>query len=228
LVKSNPENIKKKRIRVDDSTFLKRLVELEENRSALARELNISPAAVVQRLKKLDPDGKRLEMSKAAGVAAGIIHKSFEDATPATTSGVKAISSVGFEHGVQVAADRFKIFDRLVVYCDAIDEIIVQLKLEMEAQRVTPKSKLKPYHVDLACKLVDKAAKLAEVIHRTLKDVSDAKSTTAFFEAAVRVFEKYSPDARRQIYLELSRIGEYEQADFLYTEPESPIKKEGK
>ncbi len=214
MAKQTHGNIKKKRI--DDATFIGRLIELNENKSALARELKISPSAVVQRLKKIDPDGKLLDSAKASGVAAGIVHKAFENAAP-VGSNVKdnAVVRAGFEQGVNVAANSFRVFERLNDYCDTVDEISAQLKKEMSEHMATANAKLKPYHVDLACKLIDKGAKLAEIIHKTRKDVFDMQGTMAFFEAVVRIMAKQIPDVQQQMYLELSQLGAHNEADFL-------------
>jgi DNA-binding Lrp family transcriptional regulator len=191
------------------------LVELGENKSELAREMGVTPSAISQRLKKLDPGGKKLEAAKAGGLAAGIVHAAFGQGENG------AVAQVGFESGVRVAADRFRVFDRLVTYCDTVDDILVQLKKEMDEHMANPKAKLKYHHVELVCKLVDKGAKMAAVIHQTRKDIYDMKALTAFYETVTRIMMKYDPEVRKAIFLELLELGSESQAE-LICEPDTP------
>lgn len=199
---ARPSIRKTKRKKVDDETFLRRLIELGENKSALARELGLTPSAVVMRLRRIDPDGKRLETAKTNGRAAVIVHQ--------------AVNNVGFEAGANSAARNLKHIENLTKYCDVIDGTVDQLVTEMAEQLRKPGAKLKPYHVDMLCKLTTQGRGLAETIHRIWNDLFSLKEGIAYIETVTRILEKYEPDVRKKIFCELVALGHEEQAVALH------------
>jgi len=163
------------------------------------------------RLQRIDPEGKRLEAAKVNGRAAVIVHR--------------AVGDVGFEAGANSAARHLKQVDNLAKYCCIIDQILDRLVEEMASRAGNSKVKLKPYHVEMVCKLVTQGRGLAETIHRIYADLSSVKETQAFFEAVVRVLRGAgSDDVKVKIYRELMALGHQEQAEILYSQTDKTSK----
>lgn len=185
---------------------MRRLTELN-NKSALARDLGISPQAVAKRLLKLDPDGTRLQSAMSAGGAAAIVHQAF------SVKQDDVVVSVGFEAGATTTAKHYMVLERLSKNGDFLDVLIGQLQLEIAEQMSGPKAKLKPYHIELACKLIGKSTALAEVVHRIYKDIASVEAFQQFSESTVRIMAKYDPEVQLSIYRELMQLGAHEQAE---------------
>lgn len=212
---ASPKTKKPRAKQVDVEAFLSRYFALNENSAALARELGIKPHAVTMRLTRIGRD--KVALAKAAGLAAGVLQESLvpeQEAPPPTTSDI--ISAAGFQQGMADTNNRFRILDRLDRYGQNTDFILQHLTKEIE-DHLSSKAgtKMKPYYIDMFCKLVREGRSLAEVTHRIRKDILAIRGQMAFFEAVARILEKQIPDVQDQLYAELSRLGAYGQAELL-------------
>jgi DNA-binding Lrp family transcriptional regulator len=203
-----------KRKSLDDEAFVTRLLELDGNRSALAKEIGITPSAVTQRMKKLDPDGKRLAAAHEAGRLAGVIHH----AAGCGDFVGNAVAFVGFNMGVEETAKQYKVRERLAEYGQVIDKLLAILVGEMDATTAAPRAKLRPYQVDLCCKLVAMGVKIATAMHGVRRDILKVDEHEKFMKIITGVFAQQGEDIRFQLYRALQQYGAENQAEVVPSE----------
>lgn len=187
---------KRQKKSVTDEVLLAAFFECDENKSQTAKKLNIERSTVQKRMKEMKPE--LLEAARASFDGGGI--------AVTVASSVQEVREVGFIAGATRRIGLYDTFGALNSCFDRVNKMTERLDAELDAHHANPRSKIKPYHVNMLSQLNRELRGTIDSTHKIKKDLFSIEETMRFYEAVVRVMEEESPDVQSRIYRKLSAL----------------------
>jgi hypothetical protein len=191
--KSLKKRIVKKQI--DDEAFIKRYFELDENGTALGKELGVGPSTICMRLNRIGRD--KIEQARKNGIASVVVAKALEKVSTQRTPAFE-----GYRKGVNDAAEAYSIFDGLEHLASELQPLLANL-----INGIREKGKAKPFEIDQACKLVSRLESLSLNAHKIRIEMLKDEGTKAFMRSMVEIYLEELPDVRERLHHKLARYG---------------------
>jgi hypothetical protein len=193
-----PFKLKKKlyKKQLNDDEFIARYLELDENGSALAKEMGGARSTVSMRLKRIGQE--KLEQARKNGVAAVMVARALKSVNTPQSSMLTS-----FEKGTSEAVETLNIFAGLEELALQIKPMLTDIRDDIAVRG----KKAKPFEIDQVCKLSARLESLIINAHKMKIEMLKDEGTKAFMRSMLEIYLEEVPDVRDRLYHKLSRYG---------------------